>query len=144
MTKSIIAATALAILALAPIAAATSSAHAQQLLRVTPTTPNYPDYDPEPSVHTPCTDQLGYLRRVYAKELAPVKDWTQVWVTPICENEDSVFRTAGNAGKLRSAIAANSAMQKALKSKTFGPDDVVGVRMTGPETAILYVLPFHK
>ena len=141
MTKAIIAATALAILALTPIAAATS-AHAQRV--PTYPTPNYPDYDPKPSVDTPCTDQLGHLRRVYAKELAPVKDWTQVWVTPICENEDSVFRTAGNAGKLRSAIAANSAMQKALKSKTFGPDDVVGVRMTGPDTTILYVLPFHK
>lgn len=140
MTKAIIAATALAILALAPIAAATS-AHAQNLVRVVPTTPNYPDYDPKPSVDTSCTDELGYLRRVYAKELAPVKDWTQVWVTPICENEDSVFRTAGNAGKLRSAIAANSAMQKALKAKTFGPDDVVGIRMTGPDTTILYVVP---
>lgn len=143
MTKSIIAATALAILALAPIAAATTSAQAQQQ-------PTYriPDKDPDPkprqSSTYSCTDELGYLRRVHAGELAPVKDWTKVWVNPICVTEDSMFRTAGNAGKLRAAIAANAAMQKALKEKAFGPDDVVGIRMTGVDKLILYVHPFHR
>jgi hypothetical protein len=106
--------------------------------------PGGPDIpEPAPSTYS-CTDELGYLRRVHASELAPVKDPTQVWVTPICENEDSAFRTVGNAGKLRTAIAANQAMEAALEDKAFGPDDVVGVRMTGPDTVILYVLPFHR
>jgi hypothetical protein len=141
MTKAIIAATALAVLALAPIAAATS-AYAQWQ----PPTHRIPGNDPDPrrSSTYSCADELGYLRRVHASELAPVADWTQVWVTPICENGDSMFRTAGNAGKLRMAIAANSAMQKALKDKAFGPEDVVGIRMTGIDTLILYVHPFHK
>ncbi len=123
---------------------AASAAHAQSPTVPGATVPGGPDIpEPAPSTYS-CTDELGYLRRVRASELAPVKDSTKVWVTPICENEDSTFRTAGNAGKLRTAIAANRAMQKALKEKAFGPDDVVGVRMTGTDTLILYVLPFHK
>lgn len=141
MTKSIIAATALAVLALTPIATATS-AHAQQQ----PPTYRIPNNDPDPTpTSTPsCTDELGYLRRVHAHELAAVKDSNRVWVTPICENEDSAFRTAGNAGKLRMAIAANPAIVEALEEKVFVPDDVVGVRMIDPQTALIYVLAFHR
>jgi hypothetical protein len=99
------------------------------------TTPNYPD--PSPSTYS-CSDELGHLRRVHAGELVPVRDPSKVWVTPICV-DDSMFRNVGNAGALRSAIARNGAMTAALEEKAFTPEDVVGVRMTGPDKVTLYV-----
>ena len=139
MNTSIIAAAALAVLALAPIATATS-VQAQQTRT---STPNYPD-DPGPVSTYSCTEALGHLRRVYPEEIAAVDHPTKVWVTPICVNEDSVFRTDGNAGSLRAAIAANPAIQQALAEQSFGPEDVVGVRMTGPDTGNILVHPFHS
>ncbi|HEV7276091.1 MAG TPA: hypothetical protein VGN80_07385 [Devosiaceae bacterium] len=106
----------------------------------TPTTYGSPE-DPESSTSTySCSDELGYLRRVYAGELAPVQDPTQVWVTPICVG-DSMFRTDGNAGSIRSAIASNDAMLEALQRKAFTPENVVGVRMIGEDKVTLYVHP---
>lgn len=96
--------------------------------------------DPKPTTTYSCTDELGHLRRVHVEELAPVQDPGNVWVTPICV-DDTVFRTAGNAGALRTAIASNRAMEAALEDKAFGPDDVVGVRMTALDKVILYVNP---
>jgi len=139
MNTSIIAAAALAVLALAPIATATSvQAQVRQQ-----TTPNYPD-DPGPVSTFSCTEALGHLRRVYPEEIAAVDHPTKVWVTPICINEDSVFRSDGNAGSLRAAIAANPAIQQALAEQSFGPEDVVGVRMTGPDTGNIFVHPFQS
>jgi hypothetical protein len=107
------------------------------------TTPNNPE-TPEPATEQSCTEALGHLRRVYASELVPVAESHKVWVTPICMDEDSVFRTAGNAGTLRMAIASNPATRKALQVKNFHPEDVVGVRMTARDVVILYVHPFHR
>ena len=141
MNTSIIAAAALAVLALAPIATATSVQAAPP--RGQSTTPNNPD-DPAPVSTYSCTEALGHLRRVYPEEIAAVDHPTKVWVTPICINEDSVFRSDGNAGSLRAAIAANPAIQQALAEQSFGPEDVVGVRMTGPDTGNILVHPFHS
>ena len=139
MNTSIIAAAALAVLALAPIATATSvQAQVRQQ-----TTPNYPD-DPGPVSTFSCTEALGHLRRVYPEEIAAVDHPTKVWVTPICVSEDSVFRSDGNAGALRSAIASNRAILRALADKSFRPEDVVGVRMTGPDKGTIYVHPFQN
>lgn len=141
MTKALIAATALALLALSPLAVATGVQAQRQ-----PKTHHIPDGQPEPQPTSTysCSEKLGYLRRVHASELAQVTDWTKVWVNPICVDQDQMFRNAGNAGKLRAAIAANAAMQKALDAKAFGPDDVVGIRMTDVDKLILFVHPFHK
>ncbi|HEV7276309.1 MAG TPA: hypothetical protein VGN80_08480 [Devosiaceae bacterium] len=141
MNTSIIAATALAVLALAPIATATSvQAQQQPPTHRIPT----PDPDPAPATTYSCTEELGHLRRVYATELAAIDHPNKVWVTPICVNLDSVFRTDGNAGSLRAAIAANPAIQYALAAKDFRPEDVVGVRMTGEDKGTIYVHPFHR
>lgn len=90
-----------------------------------------------------CTTDLGYLRRVYEEELEEVENPNRVAVVPVCMGESyGVMRSDGNAGALRSAVADNDAMTKALFLKNFGPDDVVGIRMTGEESVILYVHPF--
>ena len=144
MNTSIIAATALAVLALAPITTATSvqaqfAAAPGQSTRIPD---NYPE--PAPATTYSCTEELGHLRRVYSSELAAIDDPGKVWVTPICVTLDRVFRTDGNAGSLRAAIASNPAIRQALEGKAFRPEDVVGVRMTGKDKGTIYVHPFHK
>ena len=105
--------------------------------------PNCPGGGPSSTYE--CSDQLGYLRRVYEEELEVIDDPDYVAVVPICMNEDvGIFRTDGNAGSLRTVIADNDAMMEALVDAAFGSDDVVGVRMTGEYKVILYVHPFHK
>lgn len=126
-------------LTIAPLSLTTGSALAQRL----PCTagPNCPGGSTESTAH--CSDELGYLRRVYEEELDVIDDSDLVSVVPICIHESyGVFRADGNAGALRSVIADNDAMLEALLDKDFLPDDVVGVRMTGPQTVILYVFPF--
>jgi len=97
----------------------------------------------EPTPETSCADPLGFLRRVYERELDGVSDPARVWVRPICDGEEvGSLRHAGNAGALRARIAGNAAMMQALDSKNFLPDDVVGVKMTAPDSVILFVHRF--
>jgi hypothetical protein len=87
-----------------------------------------------------CGDDLGRLRRVFPQEIQSVYDEDRVSVLPICEGEDvGLLRSEGNAGALRKHIAQNEAMVVALGDRDFGPEDVVGVRMTGKDKVILYV-----
>jgi hypothetical protein len=53
------------------------------------------------------------------------------------------MRSDGNVGTLRQIIASNDAMTQALWSKSYRSEDVVGIRMTGPETVLLYVYRFR-
>jgi hypothetical protein len=121
-------------------AAALASASAA-IAQVGAKVPGGPDH-PAPSTYS-CSEELGHLRRVHVGELAAVQDPTRVWVTPICVG-DRMFRSDGNAGALRSAIAANDAMAAALEAGAFTPDDVVGVRMIGEDTVTLYVHPLDR
>jgi hypothetical protein len=90
-----------------------------------------------------CTGELGHLRRVFTEQLDGVEYEQDVSIVPICEGEDyGVMRNDGNAGTLRQHIADNDAMVAALDTANFRADDVVGVRMTGDETVILYVHTF--
>ena len=92
-----------------------------------------------------CSTQLGYLRRVYEEDLDNIEDPNLVSVVPICVGESyGVMRADGNAGALRNAIADNDAITEALFLKNFGPDDVVGIRMTDDDTATFYVHPMHN
>jgi hypothetical protein len=90
-----------------------------------------------------CTAPLGHLRRVYEEQLEDINNPALVSVIPICVGADGMFRSDGNAGTLRLAIADNEAMTEALFRKNFGSDDVVGIRVIDDETVILYVFPFH-
>lgn len=97
----------------------------------------------EPTPETSCADPLGYLRRVYERELDGVSDPGRVWVRPICDGEEvGSLRHAGNAGALRARIADNDAMMQALDRTNFLPEDVVGVKMTGEDSLILFVHKF--
>ena len=92
-----------------------------------------------------CSDELGYLRRVYEEELEAIEDPLLVSIVPICMGESyGVMRADGNAGALRQTIADNDAMMEALFDKNFRYDDVVGIRMTGEESLILFVHPLHN
>lgn len=137
---SIIAAAITAIVTLAPIPVITGTAQAQVLVRVPK--PN----NPTPSQERPyeCTEQLGYLFRVYEEQLDQVHDVNRVWVTPVCMGDASgMMRSEGNAGALRGRIADNEAMTTALFRKKFGPEDVVAIKMIDEDTVILYVHPFR-
>lgn len=91
-----------------------------------------------------CSSELGYLRRVHEDELDMVEDAARVSIVPICEGESyGVMRNDGNAGVLRGVIAGNEALMAALDLRAYEPEDVVGVRMTGDESVILYVHQFH-
>jgi hypothetical protein len=91
-----------------------------------------------------CGNELGYLKRVYEEELDEVTDVEDVSIVPVCENEDyGLMRSDGNAGAIRTHIADNDAMTEALDFANYRADDVVGVRMTGDDTVILYVHNFH-
>lgn len=102
-----------------------------------------PRYDPTPSSPSTykCSGDLGYLRRVYEEEVDFV---VRVSIMPICDTEDyGLMRSEGNAGALRQHIGENEYMLEALFRANYGVDDVVGVRMTGEDKAILYVHRFH-
>ncbi len=90
-----------------------------------------------------CSTALGHLRRVYEEDLEVIEDPDLVSVVPVCLNESyGMMRSDGNAGALRQVIAGNEAMMEALFLENFGSEDVVGIRMTGPGSVILYVHPF--
>lgn len=130
-----------AFVALAPIPVLTGSAAAAPLTAVP--SPNNPKL-PKGSTYT-CRNELGHLRRVYEEQLDLIHDSDRVWVTPVCVGEDyGLFRSDGNAGALRAGIAANDAIMQALLGKNFGPDDVVGIRMTGDDSAVIFVHPLHR
>jgi hypothetical protein len=105
--------------------------------------PSKPQYKQAQPTTYKCTGELGHLRRVYEEQLDGVEYQEDVSIVPICEGEDyGVMRNDGNAGALRQHIADNDAMVAALDTANFRADDVVGVRMTGDETVILYVHTF--
>lgn len=122
--------------------AAATAAYAQAAVPTT-TVPGGPDVpQPAPSTYS-CSEELGHLRRVHAAELGGVQNPDRVWVTPVCVG-DNMFRTDGNAGALRGAIANSNVLLAALEASAFLPEDVVGVRMIGPETVTLYVNPLRR
>lgn len=108
----------------------------------------YPGHDkprtPTPTVSTyECGNDMGYLRRVYEEQIDQIFDEQQVSIVPICENEDyGLMRSEGNAGAIRQHLAANEAVSDALQTANFLVEDVVGVRMTGEDSAIIYVHTF--
>ena len=98
---------------------------------------------PVPSVSTyNCSNDLGYLRRVYEEQ---IDDILEVSIVPICEDDDyGLMRSDGNAGAIRNRIAENDDIMYALDGADYGIDDVVGVRMTGDYKAIIYVHTFLR
>jgi hypothetical protein len=88
-----------------------------------------------------CGSDLGYLRRVYEDQVAGIVDAS---IVPICEDDDyGLMRSEGNAGAIRQELAANGDVMDALDLANFNIEDVVGVRMTGDDSAIIYVHTFH-
>lgn len=90
-----------------------------------------------------CSDQLGYLRRVFPEQIAAIDDSHRVWITEIC-HEFSLMRSDGNAAGLRDDIASNPVLAKALQSRSFTANDVFAVRMMGDDTINLYVHHFSE
>jgi hypothetical protein len=89
-----------------------------------------------------CGSELGYLKRVYEDEVASLE---RVSIVPMCDGEDyGLMRSEGNVGALRLAMADNSAVMEALDGANFRVDDVIGIRITGDEKAIIYVHTFHR
>jgi hypothetical protein len=87
-----------------------------------------------------CGNELGYLRRVYSDEVEAIENAS---VVPVCENEEfGMMRNDSNAGALRQDLAANDDVMDALDAANFTVDEVVAVRITGDETAIIYVHTF--
>ena len=87
-----------------------------------------------------CGGELGYLRRVYEEEIDLVE---RASIVPICERDDyGLMRSDGNAGALRQHLADNDDIMDALAAANFRVEDVVGVRMTGDESAVIYVHTF--
>jgi hypothetical protein len=88
-----------------------------------------------------CGGELGYLRRVYEEEIDLVE---RASIVPICEQDGfGLMRSDGNAGAIRQHIADNDDIMAALVAANFRVEDVVGVRMTGDESAVIYVHTFH-
>lgn len=89
-----------------------------------------------------CGSQLGYLRRVHEAEIDRI---SRASVVPIClTSEYGLMRSDGNAGAIRKYLSSNEDVMTALDRTAFGVDDVVGVRITGDDTATIYVHPFHQ
>lgn len=86
-----------------------------------------------------CGNDLGYLRRVYPEQIGALDFGARVSIAPVCEDGDRSLRNAGNAGALRKQIAETPVLVAALADKAFHAEDVVGVRMIGDNTVILYV-----
>jgi hypothetical protein len=89
-----------------------------------------------------CKNDMGHLRRVYEEDLDIVTNPNEVSVIPVCGGEYGLMRADGNAGALRQHIATNEAIMDALGDANYFSDDVVGVRMTGDESVIIYVHNF--
>jgi hypothetical protein len=103
---------------------------------------DHPQRHPRISTTYECKNEMGYLRRVHDEQLLGIEDEHRVSVVPVCEGDYGMMRNDGNAGALRQHIADNIAMVDALQDANFRPDDVVGVRMTGDHSVILYVHTF--
>jgi hypothetical protein len=88
-----------------------------------------------------CGNELGYLRRVFADQVEALQDQDRITVVPVCEGDDYAFRNDGNAGALRGAMSENEIVLAALASSAYRPIDVVAIRLTGENSAILYVHP---
>jgi hypothetical protein len=139
MLKSLtIAAVTVTALAVSPVPVITGSALAQAACTAAPCGHD----NPSPSSRTDCSDQLGHLRRVYEEELDGIENPDRVFVIPVCV-DDHMMRSDGNAGALLETIAGNEALVEALWRKGFRHEDVVAIRMTGPESGNLYVYPFR-
>lgn len=116
-------------------------------LPVLPASAQRKPYDnyPENQVSTPCGSEIGYMRRVYASQVAGVDDATKVWVTELCPGEEmGAMRNEGNAGKLRGAIADNDAIMEKLRQRDYTENDVLAVRMMGDDTINLYVYHYQN
>jgi hypothetical protein len=138
---SVLAAFSVAALTVAPLPVITGAAYAQSRCTFTA---NYCTPD-APATTDSCKNELGHLRRVYEEQLEAIEDPRRVSIVPICIGESyGVMRSDGNAGALRQTIADNDAMMEALFDKNFRYDDVIGIRMTGEESVVLYVHPFHN
>lgn len=104
--------------------------------------PTYEGRRPQVSTTYKCGQELGYLKRVYEGDVAELE---RVSIVPMCDGEDyGLMRSEGNAGALRLAMADNSAVMEALDAANFRVDDVIGIRITGDEKAILYVHTFFR
>ncbi len=138
LKQTILALASLTTLSIAIVPVTTGSALAQRC------TANYcPDNNPDGGDTYECTDQLGHLRRVYEDQLEEITNPNHVSIMPVCIGEDyGIFRSDGNAGALRAAIADNEAIMEALFLKNFGDEDVIGIRMTDDDKAIFYVHPW--
>ena len=138
---SIVAVAITAAITLAPVPVITGAAQAGGIIitrGANPPNPNHPSRDTYN-----CSDEMGYLRRVYEEQLDQVEDANRVWVRPVCMGEDyGLMRADGNAGALRAHIADNDAMTHALFLEKFRPEDVVGIKMIRDDTVILFVHPF--
>ena len=87
-----------------------------------------------------CGGELGYLRRVYEEEIDFVVDAS---IVAVCEGDDyGLMRSDGNAGAIRQHLADNGDIMDALVAANFRVEDVVGVRMTGDDSAVIYVHTF--
>lgn len=138
-----LAALSLAALTTLPLPGTTGAAFAQAQVRPCTAGPQCPTSGSSETYE--CSDEMGYLRRVYEDDLEEIENPLRVAVVPVCEGQPyGVMRADGNAGTLRQVIADNDAMVEALFRKKFESDDVVGIRMTGDESVILYVHPFHN
>lgn len=138
-----IAATTLVAIAMTPgVPAVTGTALAQTACRLSCDPPPHTGGGDATTYN--CSGQLGFLRRVYEEELDGIDNPNLVSVVPVCMGESyGLMRSDGNAGALRQSIASNGAMEEALFRSNFASDDVVGIRMTGDQSVILYVHPFH-
>jgi hypothetical protein len=141
LKQTILAIASLTTLAVAAVPLTTGAALAQ---RQPCTAGPYCDNNPGGGSTYECTEPLGHLRRVYEHELEEINNPRHVSIMPICIGEDNVFRTDGNAGALRQSIADNEAIMEALFRRNFGAEDVVGVRMIGPEKVLVIVHQFHN
>lgn len=137
LKHTLFAAISLTALSLAPLPVLTGAALGQAAIPPRCTAQVCPGGDPGESTYQ-CSNELGYLRRVYEDELELIENPNNVSIMPVCEGF-GVFRNDGNAGGLRVAIADNDAMMEALFLKNFRSEDVVGVRMTDEDKVILYV-----
>jgi hypothetical protein len=85
-----------------------------------------------------CSDQLGFMKRVYPAEVLGIDNSDRVWITEFCPGS-SVLRSEGNAAYLRTTIAANDVLVEKLLEKGYRAEDVIAVRMMGDDTINLYV-----
>lgn len=103
--------------------------------------PGKPGGDPQIPGNTAglvrCDAQIGDLAKVTAKQIRTVNGRDAVDVVPVCVDKNLIEQQLG-VENLRSAIAQNDKMDKALGQGGYASDDVVGV-VVGRNSAVLYV-----